>query len=157
MQRDDEVTLWLAAATLEADGQSIATFELDELKANVEAGKPLDDALREMRHFDQKAGDFGAEIIGPLLVPIVVEAAKQLWSGYIKQLAEQGSKQLAELTIDAAKSLLKRVWSREADVSQRYAELIRSEATRQKLPPEQVERLVQAVASPAFAKGFAAQ
>ncbi|MDI4657526.1 hypothetical protein [Xanthobacter autotrophicus] len=148
MARQDEVALWLATATLKADGQEIAALDTEGLMADIEAGKDLDTSLEEMRRFDRKGGDFGAEIIGPLLIPIVVEAAKQLWATYLKELTEQGGKQLAILTIDAVKAAVGRLWSDKPDLPTRYAALIRAEAERQGLAADQVERLVQTVKSP---------
>lgn len=159
METQDEISLWLAEATLISGGQEVSAFVVSDIKDQVAAGGTLDTALQNIQAFDRKPGDFGAEIIGALIVPVVIEAAKQLWASYLKELtqqvnemAQQGGKQLASMTIDSAKALVRRVWTDEPEISTRYATLVRAEAERQGLPSEQIELLVNAITSPALAE-----
>ena len=107
-------------------------------------------ALDDLRSFDRRPGDFGVEFVGPLLLPIVVEAARQLWASYLKGLTDKGGAQLATMTVEAVKGLIKHIWSQEKNLSSRYAALLRAEAERQGLPTDQIERLVRTVSGPAL-------
>lgn len=152
MEAQDEFSLWLAEATLISGGQEISAFVVSDIRDDVAAGATLDAALQDIQTFDRKPGDFGAEIIGALIVPVVIEAAKQLWTSYLKEFTQQGGKQLASMTIKSAKKLLGRIWADKPEISERYAELVRAEAERQGLPPEQVDLLAKAITAPALAE-----
>lgn len=137
VNQEQQIGVWLAQAVLSADGQVMAAASLSSLE-DLEAAA-IDRELTKMTAFDRQAGDFGAEVIGALLVPVLVEAARQLWASYLKELTSSAGKALAGMTLEQAKRFL-RDRLRE-DGRERYAALVRAAAEREGLAPDQVDRL----------------
>jgi hypothetical protein len=143
MQESEQFALWIASATLRAGDQEVAALTLDELAR--EAGKTgdLEKGLSAMRQFDKRGGDFGAEIIGPLLIPILIEAGKQLWSSYLKKVTDRAAGQMADLTVDGIKAFVRRQWKDSGDSAEvEYEKLLRAAAAKQGLPQAQTDELV---------------
>lgn len=109
----------------------------------------------DMRHFERSGGDFGAEIIGPLLIPVLIEAGKQLWAAYLKDLTGKAASGLADLTANSVKGYLKRHWSRDGDhVAAEYERLLRAAAATHGLSQEQIDELVAAVRGSGMARAI---
>ena len=99
-----------------------------------------------MRQFDRKGGDFGAEIIGPLVIPILIEAGKQLWAAYLKKLTEKAGNNLADLTVDGVKTIVRRQWAGpDGSAAEDYEKLLREAASKQGLAQAQTDQLIAAV------------
>jgi hypothetical protein len=157
MTDDEQFAVWLAGMTLRAADREIAALTLDDLSSQAEQGKGLSAALADMQHFDRSGGDFGAEIIGPLLIPVLIGVGKQLWAAYLKDITGKAASGLADLTAKSAKDYLKRHWSREnAPVVAEYERLLRAAATKQGLGEQQIDELVAAVRGPGMVREVAA-
>lgn len=96
------------------------------------------------------------EIVGALLVPILVEAGRQLWTAYVKRLAERAGGDLADLSLSAMKGLAARIWSGQ-EPSAKLAELealVRDAARKEGLTPADVETLVAKLHDPKVPQQF---
>src|ERR1700730_14690439 len=106
--RDDELAVWLGGCALRAADEGIQASVLEALGEEVKSGKGLDEALATVTTFDRRAGDFGAEIIGPLLLPILIEALKAFWNAYAAELQKKAVGTLVDLTVDEVKSIFRK-------------------------------------------------
>lgn len=150
MKENEKFAVWLAGATLRSGEDEIGALTLDSLEQN--STETLDDELAKMGKFDRKGGDFGAEIIGPLVIPILIEAGKQLWAAYLKKLTEKAAAGLADATADTVKKLLKSEWTSNDRTVSEYEILLRAEAAKQGLPEAQTEKLAEALRRPRMAQ-----
>jgi hypothetical protein len=73
----------------------------------LQAGEDFAEVLASLQKFERKKGDFGAEIIGTLLVPLLLEALKDVWAGYVKKLSEDPGEATAKFTADRLKSIFR--------------------------------------------------
>lgn len=157
MREEEKFGIWIAGATLRAGQHEIDALALDDLARQAQNSGDLDRQLAEMRRFDRKGGDFGAEIVGAILIPILIEAGKQLWAAYVKKLADKAAGALADATSDGVAELVKRHWHGSTDdAAQEFASIIRDVGARHKLPQAQVDELIAALQSPAMAKELGA-
>ncbi|MCP3417929.1 hypothetical protein NLM16_27865 [Bradyrhizobium brasilense] len=156
MTEQDDFAVWLAGAVLRTDDRDVAALALQDIAS--QAGElELDAKLDEMRKFNRAGGDFGAEIIGPLLIPILVEAAKQLWAAYLKKIAEKTAGALADVTAKTVKDLIRAAWSSDNVVLTSELEAhIRAAATEQNLPQEELDRLIASLRNPKLGHELAA-
>lgn len=140
----------LTAAVLSASGEDVQSAVVDDMVERLDRDGDLDTQIARYRVTRKEAGDFGMEIVGALLVPVLIDAAKGLWAAYVKKLSEQAGGQLADLTYKQAAKLLNWLWT--GDVRDRvdtdFEGLLKVAASQRGLTPEQIETLVVAVRSP---------
>ena len=146
MKDDEKFAIWLAGAALRSADQEIDALTLDDLARQVEQNGNLESELVEMRRFDRRGGDFGAEIIGAVVVPILIEAGKQLWATYLKKLTDKAAGKLADVTADEVSALIKQTWATPGDDSRAsYERILQAEAAKQGLSQSQTEGLIAAL------------
>lgn len=152
MRPEDEFAGWMAAATLRTADEEIQAIFLDDVLEQAREGQGLDRALADASKSERRPGDFGMEIAGSLLVPVLIEAGRQFWAIYIKKLAEKGADKLSEATIASLKRMVKKAWSGEdTEVRDDLARLIRVAGEKQGLQAEAIEKLVSAIQAERFA------
>lgn len=146
MKDDEKFAIWLAGATLRSADREIDALTLDDLSRQVQQNGNLESELEEMRRFDRRGGDFGAEIIGAVVIPILIEAGKQLWAAYLKKLTDKAAGKLADVTADEVSALITRTWSTPGDDSRAsYERILQAEAAKQGLSQSQTEGLIAAL------------
>jgi hypothetical protein len=150
MDQSDELALWSASAWLRVSGYDLQSLIVEDLENQVGDGVPLSKALIAISTPEQRAGDFGMEIAGTLLAPILVELLKDFWSSYLKKLGETAGEALANATTGEVKKWFVSVMHGKDD-GNALAELqgeVNQMAARKRLSPEEVARLLQALHSP---------
>jgi hypothetical protein len=146
LDKNEQFALELAEQVASAGDLDILAGELQDLAERAGGSSDLRTALAEMRQFDQQGGDFGAEIVGVIVVPALIEVGKQLWAKYVEKMVETGAAKLANLTVDEVRLHVVGLWKdSEESVSSQYEQLLRAEAKRQGLKLEQIEGLLTAV------------
>jgi hypothetical protein len=150
MRHEEEFSIWLAGGVLRAGGEDIQASVLEEVRDKVASGTPLDQALALVSRSERQAGDFGAEIIGPLLLPILIEGLKTFWNLYASELQKKVAGDLAKLTIEKVKDLFRSaLGGAERDKTlTSMEEVIREVAAKRKLNAKATERLVALVLDP---------
>ena len=113
MTNEDTFAAIITGAILRASDEDIQAYVLEDLLKMTTGSKDLETTITEMRSMDRRPGDFGIEIAGTLLLPVLIEAAKQLWEAYVKRLSEKAGEALADYTIDGIKAVAKRTWNGE--------------------------------------------
>lgn len=149
MKNDEEFSVWLAGAILNAADEEIQDEVLKELVKSTDQFTNLDDVISKNRQATKESGDFGMEIIGSLLIPVLIEAGKQLWSQYVKKLSEKAANQLADYTIDQMKKLTRDILSGDSDlISINDFELVfRKVAIQEGLESKKIDSMIQAIRS----------
>ncbi|WMY75606.1 hypothetical protein RHD99_06570 [Buttiauxella selenatireducens] len=150
----------LASATLSASGETVQSDVVEDMLNRLDSDGDLDSQIeRSLLTKKKKAGDFGMEIVGSLLIPVLIEASKGLWAAYLKKISEKAGAQLAELTYAQVAKLVNWLWTGEersqAEID--FDRLLRVAGSRHGLSPEQVEALVIAVRSPEMKAAIDAQ
>lgn len=107
MKEPEQLSAWLAEAMLKSGDENIAALDVLVVAKRLQAGEDFAEALASLQKFEQKKGDFGAEIIGTLLVPLLLEALKDFWAGYVKKLSEDAGEATAKFTADRLKSIFR--------------------------------------------------
>lgn len=102
MTEGDQAAAVLAAAILRTNDRDIEAMTLEAVAENSKY-EDLDSAVTEASQSDAKAGAFGMEIVGAIVVPILIEAARQFWKAYSEKLIEKGGEELVDWTIDKFK------------------------------------------------------
>lgn len=143
MKDVDQFALWLAGATLRGSGHDVDAVTVGELANQVEQTGDLRAELEAMRQFDRRGGDIGLEFVGALIIPILIEAGKQLWTAYAKKLTDEAGSELGQLTTDKIKALVRQRWAAPVEDSRAaFERLLRAEAAKQSLSVAQTEALV---------------
>jgi hypothetical protein len=156
MKEDEKFAVWIAGATLRSGDREVDALALDDLVQQAEKTGDLERELAAMRQFDRKGGDFGAEIVGAVVIPILIEAGKQLWAAYLKKLTDKAAGDLADVTAGAVKAFIKRQWAGSGDNARaEYETIIRAEAVKQGLSQAQIDGLVAALQRPGMAHDVA--
>ena len=156
MKEDEKFAVWMAGTTLRSGKREIDALALDDLAQQAAETGDLDKELKALSHFDKKGGDFGAEIIGALVIPVLIEAGKQLWAAYLKKISEKAAGALADATVSQATAFVKEHWSGSGEsVAAKYEQCLRDAATKQGLSQSQTDALVAAVRDPEMAKSLA--
>ena len=85
-----------------------------------------------------------------MLLPVLIEAGKELWSTYVKKLTDKAGDELATMTVNAVKMLGHRIWSGEEKAVSvtDYERLLRAAAAKQGLSPDQTEQLIAGLRDP---------
>ncbi len=156
MKNDDEFAAWIAGAVLRSGGEDIQAEVLDDLVEKTGPAGSLETEIEAARKASKRPGDFGAEFIGAMLLPVLIEAGKELWAAYLKKLTEKAGEELAALTVDGVKMLAHRIWSgeEEAVTAADYEKLLRAAAAKQGLSPDQTDQLVARLRDPELARAL---
>lgn len=127
---------------------------LDNLVEHV-GSATLQERIAEGWTMERRPGDFGMEIVGALLVPILVEAAKQFWASYVKRLSEKAGSDLADLSLTSMKNLAARIWSgKETSANLGELEALVRDIAQGRLPREQIDGLVAKLRNAKVAEQF---
>jgi hypothetical protein len=153
MKSEDEFVAWITGAVLRGAGEEIQAIYLEDIVNQAYAGENLDTVVARSMKLERQPGDFGMEIIGPLLVPVLIEVGKQFWSAYLKNLTEKAADKLADATIAEIKASIRTTWSgaKRHDMSRYFAELIRATGERYGLDPSEIDKLITAIQNESFA------
>jgi hypothetical protein len=151
MKTQDELVLWSAGAWLQVSGFTAQSLVVTDVQDQVEQGKPLDKVLAEVPAPKKHAGDFGIEIVGSLLAPIVIGLLKDFWSGYLKKLSDKAEGDLADATVGKLKSVFAKSL---ADKNEDAYAILKSDLERlekeNKLTPKQAQSLLETLQSTAL-------
>jgi hypothetical protein len=104
MDQDDELSLWLAGAWLRASGDEIQSLVVEDVEEQVKQGTSVASAIKSLAESKRQPGDFGMEIAGTLLAPVLIQFLKAFWESYVKKLAEDAGKAVAETTTKGVKA-----------------------------------------------------
>jgi hypothetical protein len=104
MDQDDELSLWLAGAWLRAAGDEIQSLVVEDIEEQAKQGTPVTSTLKSLAASNRQPGDFGMEIAGTLLAPVLLEFLKAFWASYLKSLAEKAGKAVADATTHNVKA-----------------------------------------------------
>lgn len=102
MKSEEQFAVLLTQAVLTVAEEDIQLAVLEQMVTE-EPTKALDVQLTEAKVAGKQAGDFGMEIMGPMLLSALLEAGKMLWSLYLKKLEEKGAAKLADATVEGVK------------------------------------------------------
>ena len=102
--RDHDVPVGLSLALLRASGHEIEALSLHALAQETDTDD-LVDALAGTS--ERRAGAFGLEIVGAILIPVLIEATKQFWNAYSKEVIQAAAEAAGKTTIDAFKAWFK--------------------------------------------------
>ena len=153
MDQSDELSLWFAGGWLRTSGDEIQSLLVRDLQDQVERGEPIADGIAALSQSERQAGDFGMEIAGTLLAPVLVQLLKDFWAGYLKKLGEGAGGALADATTKSVKawflSVLHKDGSQEilTQLQSRLDQLV----ARKKLSRKEATRLLDALADPKLA------
>jgi hypothetical protein len=76
----EELSIWAARAALKSCNENISVLDVSSVEKRLQSGDTFGDALASLGDFQRRKGDFGAEIVGTLLVPLLLEALRDFWS-----------------------------------------------------------------------------
>jgi hypothetical protein len=146
MTAEEQFSIILTRQVLTDAGEDIQLAVLDEMVAD-EQKISLDKQLEQAKSHSKQAGDFGMEILGPMLISALIEAGKALWKAYLKKLEEKAAGKLADLTVDQAQNLVNAIWHKaDAPVTKSdYETALRSVAEKDGLTEDQTEHLLAAI------------
>lgn len=146
MTAEEQFSIAIARQVLTDAGEDIQLAVLDEMVADG-GQNGLDQQLQEAKTYQKQAGDFGMEIIGPMLISALVEAGKVLWKAYLKKLEEKAAGKLADFTAEQAQNLVNNIWHKgDAPVSKSEYEIaLRAVAEKDGLTEEQTTHLIAAI------------
>lgn len=151
----DEAAVWLAAGILRSGDFEIEAVTLEAMAADATPGG-LDAALKASEKSEMRGGALGMEILGAIVVPVLIEAAKQFWASYQKELIEKTGKSAAEATLAGLKK-----WFFDAPpedkslISEKLADTIARVGEARKLRAEDIEALIAATAPDRLEAGLA--
>jgi hypothetical protein len=114
MEDRDLFALWIAAAVLRGNDDEFTAEALASLAAEANAPGELDALLTAAAANAKRPGDIGLDFVAPLLSLVLVEFGRALWDSYIKSLADQGGKALANVTLAGLKQAVRRAWGGES-------------------------------------------
>jgi hypothetical protein len=154
MDQGDELSLWLASAWLRASGDDVQSLVIEDLQEQIEQGKSMADGLDALSHSERQAGDFGMEIAGTLLAPVLIELLKDFWSGYLKKLGESAGGALAEETTKGVKGWFLSILHKKQDdkVLRDLKTKVDQLAAERKLTGKEAARLLEALSGPKLAQ-----
>jgi hypothetical protein len=156
VKEDEKFAVWIAGATLRSGDREVDALALDDPAQQAAKTGDLDKEIKTMGQFDRKGGDFGAEIIGAVVIPILIEAGKQLWASYFKKVSDKAAGALADATASQVTAFVKEHWSGTGDsATAKYEQCLRDAAAKQGLSQPQTEALVKALRSPEMKKEIA--
>ena len=153
MTREDELSIWLGAGILRAGGEDIQVLVLDSVRKWVASGATLDQALGAIMKVERQAGDFGAEIVGALALPILIEALKSFWTQYATELQKEFASEVVTFTVEKVKALFRAALhgKDKENTLQSMEATIREAAAKHGLDASGTERLVALVKDPKVA------
>ena len=147
MDQADQLSLWLAGAWLRSSGDGIQSLVVEDVEEQVAQGTPVSEVLASIATAKRQPGDFGMEIAGTLLAPVLIEFLKTFWASYLKKLAEEAGSAAATATTKVIKARF--VSALQKGESEPVMQALRSGivdlAGRSKLSPEEAARLLSAV------------
>lgn len=140
----DGIAVVLTTSILRADGRMIDAMALDAVAAKAKPGE-LEASLQDASRSEARAGAFGMEIAGAIIVPVLIEAAKLFWKSYSEKLLQEAGKEAATRTASAFKS-----WfvgtdrEKQAEVTDQLADAIRAVGSERELASSDIEALIAA-------------
>lgn len=155
MTEGDQAAAVLAAAILKTNDRDIEAMTLEAVAENSE-NEDLDSAVAEASQSDAKAGAFGMEIVGAIVVPILIEAARQFWKAYSEKLIENSGEALADWTIDKFKDRFSKSSSTEqSELRDQLAEKIRAVGKAREMSEADLEAILNAMTSEKLSEALA--
>jgi len=144
LQDGEQFAAALTDLVLRADDEDIQAEVLGDLMQRAERSGSLDVEIARSREVGRRSGDFGMEIVGPLLIPILIEAGKHLWAAYVKELGDKAASGAATATVDGARALVRRMWrGDEVPVGPaQFEAAVRAAAAKEGLPANETDALV---------------
>lgn len=146
MGLSDESTVEISAAVLRAADREIEAIALEALVSDAGVDG-LDQAVATAVRSEIRGGAFGMEIVGAILIPVLIDAARQFWQSYSKHLAEKLGSKAAEATASRFKLwFLSAPQDEQRKVADRLALAIRAEGAKRGLDASDIDSLVAATA-----------
>lgn len=147
MTIEDQFSLEIARKVLKTTDEEVQLEVLNQMAKGKDGN--LDDQIKEAKAVSKQAGDFGMEIIGPMIIPVLIEAGKSLWKLFVKKLGEKAMDKGADYTFDKIKELIKNIWNgKDSHVTVNdYENELKKAALAEGLSSEQTDRLIKAVRS----------
>lgn len=149
----------LTSAALSASGEEVQAVVVDDMMERIDRDGDLESQIARSKQQRRAAGDFGMELAGAILIPVLIEAAKGLWAAYLKKLGEKAGGKLADLTYEHVAKLLHWLWAGDEQplVEADFEMLLRKSGDSQGLSAPQVDALVAAMRSPEMKVALQAQ
>lgn len=146
MTIEEQFSVAITRQVLTDAGEEIQLTVLDEMVTD-EQHVSLHKQLEQAKSYKKQAGDFGMEILGPMLISALIEAGKLLWKTYLKKLEEKAAGKLADLTAEHAQNLVNTIWHKpDAPVTKsEYETALRAVAQKNGLTDKQTEQLIAAI------------
>jgi len=151
MTESDYIASRIAVAILQGAGREIEALNLEAM-AERAGDRTLDDLSRQAAATETRS----LEVAGALIVPIAIEAARQLWAAYQKKFLEEAGADAAKATLAKLKRWLSTPEAEAAtDRGAPLAAAIRQVGQERGLEPEDIEALVAATTPERLARTLA--
>lgn len=153
----DEAAVVIAAAVLRGSDREIEALTLEALASEADL-TGIDQALAEAARSEKRGGAFGMEIVGAILIPVLIEAARQFWQSYSKNLVDKLGSSAAEATLARFRGwFLNAPANEQREAADRLAIAIRTEGAKRGLAEIDIDALIAATAPEKLSTALAAE
>lgn len=141
----DEQALLTSATILELSGETTEQRRVTRLLADLRAGEPIEDLLKEVE--PSGPGRFGAGLEDSAILLAVYSALQAFWKLYLEKLAAKGAEKVSNVTT----ALLEKLFKDDLEGSERnkiISEIkacLETEARKNKISPAKLRKLLEAV------------
>lgn len=156
MREDDQAAAMLASIVLRANDREIEAMTLEAI-ANDPETSDLDASVKDASQSEARAGAFGMEVAGALIVPILIEAGRQFWKAYSEKLMEKAGEDVAGWTISKFKDWFLGAESAEkSKVQDQLADKIRSVGQERGMSSDDIEAILATLSPESLSKALVA-
>jgi len=156
MTEDDQAAAILASVVLRANDREIEAMTLEAIAHDPET-IDLDASIRDASQSEARAGAFGIEVAGALIVPILIEAGRQFWKAYSEKLMKKAGEDLAGWTISKFKHWFLGAESTEkSKVKDQLADKIRSVGEERGLSSDDIDAILATLSTKNLSEALAA-
>lgn len=156
MTDSDRAAAMLTSMMLRASDRTIEAMALETIVDDPMI-TDLESAIVDASQSDVKAGAFGMEVVGVLVVPVLIEAAKQFWSAYSKKLMEKAGEELAGWTVSKFKNwFLQTETNERSEVRDGLIQKVRSVGSERGMSAADIDALVVAMTPDRLSEALAA-
>lgn len=156
MTEDDQAAAILASVVLRANDREIEAMALEAIVNDPETSD-LDASIRDASKSEARAGAFGMEVAGALIVPILIEVGRQFWKAYSEKLMEKAGEDLAGWTISKFRNWFLGAESTEkSKIQDQLADKIRSVGQERGLSNEDIDAILVTLSTENLSEALAA-
>ena len=156
MTEDDQAAAILASVVLRANDREIEAMTLEAIAHDPES-TDLDASIRDASQSEARAGAFGMEVAGALIVLILIEAGRQFWKAYSEKLMEKAGEDLAGWTISKFKDwFLGAENAEKSKVKNQLADKIRSVGEDRGLSSDDIDAILATLSTENLSEALAA-